>query len=267
MLLVGFVLQIVDIVGGMGFGTLVVPLLLVLGFSPLEVVPTVLITNVFCSAFSALMHESFGNVKWNSRSKAQLKWLGILGALGAVGGLVFVRYVPQDSLEVVIGIIVVLSGFLMLIPHTTRKHYLSKSVLLPIAGIASFTQAVAGVFGPIVTAGQVLGGVKERYAVALSKVAEGMVSVIALGGYLLLFREHIVVWHVVALTAGAIVVVPFSARLVKVVDASRLRAFISVLTIAVGLMTLEKVLGWQGILAYLSSAWDSVTGAFLHLFK
>src|SRR5919197_566117 len=57
--------ETVDSSAGMGFGTSLSPLLLVLGFSPLQVVPVLVAAQAFTSATGGLMHREFENVDFS----------------------------------------------------------------------------------------------------------------------------------------------------------------------------------------------------------
>src|ERR671931_167003 len=86
-ILLAFVFETIDSSAGMGFGTALSPLLLVLGFKPLQVVPVLVAAQAFTSAFGGVMHSEFENVdfSWRPLNKATKTMLlvavpGILGA-------------------------------------------------------------------------------------------------------------------------------------------------------------------------------------------
>ena len=68
---------------GMGYGTTLTPILLIFGFSPLQVVPAVLLGQLVGGAVGGLAHHRLGNIKLDFRRdetiiKRRLRWLGYL---------------------------------------------------------------------------------------------------------------------------------------------------------------------------------------------
>lgn len=57
-----FICELVDSSLGMGYGTTLTPLLLILGYDPLDVVPAVLFSEFITGIFTGLLHHKFENV-------------------------------------------------------------------------------------------------------------------------------------------------------------------------------------------------------------
>jgi len=62
LMLLAFFCEYMDSTLGMGYGTTLTPVLLIAGFSPMQVVPVVLISELFSGLLAGFMHHRQGNV-------------------------------------------------------------------------------------------------------------------------------------------------------------------------------------------------------------
>src|ERR671931_174762 len=87
--LLALLFETIDSSAGMGFGTALSPLLLVLGFKPFQVVPALVAAQAFTSAFGGVMHSEFENVdfSWRPLNKAT-KTMLLIAVPGIVGACV-----------------------------------------------------------------------------------------------------------------------------------------------------------------------------------
>src|SRR5919201_557267 len=134
--LLAMLFETVDSSAGMGFGTALSPLLLVLGFEPLQVVPVLVTAQAFTSATGGFMHSEFANVEFSLRP------LNI--ATNALRGG------RRDY-------------------HPNRLPFFGA-----VAGVNKGIGS--GGYGPVVTLGGVLSGVLEKTSVAITTMAEGFAS-------------------------------------------------------------------------------------------
>lgn len=67
-ILLAFIIEFIDAFAGMGFG-IVVPVLILIGYSPLEVVFAVLFNSAILSLAAGIFHHKFGNVDFNLKSR------------------------------------------------------------------------------------------------------------------------------------------------------------------------------------------------------
>jgi len=65
---VSFAAEYVDSILGMGYGTTLTPVLLLIGFAPLEVVPALLVSQLLAGLLSGSVHHSMGNVDLKPRT-------------------------------------------------------------------------------------------------------------------------------------------------------------------------------------------------------
>lgn len=67
--LIAFVCEFMDASLGMGYGTTLTPVLLIMGFDPLLIVPAVLVSEFFTGSLSGLFHALFKNIKLGKRKE------------------------------------------------------------------------------------------------------------------------------------------------------------------------------------------------------
>jgi len=77
-ILIAFIFEMMDSLAGMGFGTALTPLLLLLGYSPLQVVPTLLISEALTGAIDAFFDHEFKNVRFSFHPTNDATKLSIL---------------------------------------------------------------------------------------------------------------------------------------------------------------------------------------------
>ena len=81
--IISLLFEYMDASLGMGYGTTLTPILLIIGFAPLEVVPAVLLGQLVGGMIGGLAHHRLGNISLDFRRdeeliKERLRWLGYL---------------------------------------------------------------------------------------------------------------------------------------------------------------------------------------------
>ena len=234
--------ELMDSSLGMGYGTSLTPILLFMGYEPLDLVPTILVSE-FLSGFGAsFFHAEAGNVSFSPRS-LHLRAALILSACSLVGVVIGVQFafsVPRDVLRLAIGIIITVSGIVIAIgAHRSFTFHAWKIALLGM--VASFNKAVSGGgYGPLMTSGQVLSGVEARAAVGITSFAEGFTC---LAGVLLFLYhgQRLDLELLLPVACGALLSIPVSARIVRRVREDWMKRVIAAFTLIMGIFTLLKV--------------------------
>jgi uncharacterized membrane protein YfcA len=241
--LLAFACELIDSTLGMGYGTTLTPLLLALGYEPLEIVPAVLLSESITGLSAGLFHHEFGNVdlRPGSRDFKIAGTLTSLGLLGVILAVVLTVSLPSWVIKLYIGVLVLVMGLLMIM---RRKHEMQFS-WRRIAGlgfVAAFNKGISGGgYGPVVTSGQVLSGVRGRSAVGIASLAEGITSFV--GVAIFLISGSGISWHLApSLFLGAFLSVPLAAYLVSKIPAGRLTLLIGGFTTTVGGYTLIRLL-------------------------
>ena len=80
--IIAFLAEYMDSTLGMGYGTTLTPLLLLLGFEPLQVVPAILLSELLTGLLAGFTHHSVGNVDFRPKTMNIGKILKALKELG-----------------------------------------------------------------------------------------------------------------------------------------------------------------------------------------
>ena len=263
-----FVCEYVDTIFGMGYGTILSPLLFIMGLTPLQVVPAVLFSQFLAGIVAGFWHHRLGNVTFDFRrdrdlrvghpAKGLLARLGVLGYLpssrdakvvyilggcGIVGALaaVFLAIsIPQPVQEGYISVMLIALGFLILATRGRRFSF-SWSRLFFFGLLAAFNKGFSGGgYGPLGVGGQVLSGTGSRNAVGNTTLAEAVVCLVAFLTYVA--AQGGVDWRLaLSLTMGAVASTPLSAYTVRTFGERKLRVFLGIAMVVLGAITLAKV--------------------------
>jgi uncharacterized membrane protein YfcA len=255
-----FVCEYVDSSLGMGYGTTLTPLLLLIGFRPLQVVPAILFSEFVTGILAAVFHQKFGNVSFDFGKddkivSRRLRFLGylprsedakvsyilvILGVLGVVSAVFFSLNAPKIVLKLYIGLMIFFIGVYILFKINRPSSFNWKGFSL-IAVLSGFNKGVSGGgYGPLVTGGQVVTGRGAKNSVGSTSLAEGIICLVGFILYLLLKGN--IEWNLaLPLFIGAILSTPLSAITVKKIQERKMKLIIGWVTILLGIVTLIKI--------------------------
>ena len=264
--LVALLAEYTDSSLGMGYGTILTPLLLLFGFEPLQVVPSILISELITGLLAGFTHHSMGNVDFRPKSTKlvvivrKLKELGVVESfnrgiplhlkvvlliascsiLGTVTAVLLAVNLPKFYLTLYIALLMLALGVVIL--ATLNSHFAFSWKKVTILGlIASFNKGISGGgYGPVVTGGQLLAGIDEKNAVGITSLAEGLTCFVGVLMYLLSAKDVDLVLAPY-LVIGAIISVPFAALTVKKMRGQRLKLLIGLATILLGLLVIIKM--------------------------
>jgi uncharacterized membrane protein YfcA len=242
-ILLCFACELLDSSLGMGYGTTLTPVLLACGFQPLQLVPSVLFSEFLSGFASSYFHHDAGNVDFSRRARdSRIALLLALGSVvGVAVGVTFAVKLPAFYLRLVIGAIITLAGVVIWITHQRTFAYKTWK-MFTLASIASFNKALSGGgYGPLMTSGQVLSGIRGKASVGITSFAEGftcLVGVILFVGQGQGFTASLLV----PMVAGALLSIPFSTEFVRHTNELALKRLIAGFTILLGLFTIYKVI-------------------------
>ncbi|MGC4121740.1 MAG: sulfite exporter TauE/SafE family protein [Myxococcales bacterium] len=239
---VAVVSEYVDSALGMGYGTTVTPLLLLLGFDPLKVVPIVLGSEFATGLLAAKLHHTFGNVSF-ARGSADRKaalLLGTCGAVGAVAGVELATHVSRSFVSAYIGAVVLATGLVIIATRRWNPRFSWKGIGA-VGLVAAFNKGIGGGgYGPLLTGGQILSGVNPRAAIGVTSFAESVVSLVGLVTYFVILRG--VDWQLgLPVLAGGLVSAPLSAWTVSKVQLRHLRVLAGIAACLLGLLVLLRL--------------------------
>lgn len=267
LILLALACEYTDSTLGMGYGTILTPLLMAMGIGPEIAVPAILFTEFVTGLLAGVTHHLFGNANFRPKTlnpknvlqnaKAnglfkstkenfprELKVALFLGFCSLIGALVatFVSVnISKFALKMVIGTIVTLIGVFIIV-NLNRKHKFSWPKITILGLMASFNKGISGGgYGPLVTGGQLLVGIEEKQSIAITSIAEGLTCGLGLIFYWI-FGKSIDFKYAIFLLIGAVLSVPLSGLTVKKMKTRNLKLIIGLLTLVLGGYTIIKTL-------------------------
>ncbi len=240
---IAFVCEYVDSSLGMGYGTTLTPLLLLMGFEPLQIVPAVLFSEFVTGITAAFFHHSLNNVNLNLKSQdgKVASVLSIFSGAGTIIAVFLAITLPANILKIWIGIIVLSMGVIILVTWNRQPRFTWKKIAV-VGTLASFNKGLSGGgYGPLVMGGQILSGIGVKNAIGITSLAEGVTCLVGIIGYICF--QSAVDWSLAPwLMAGAVISVPFAAHTVKRLTERKMKFAIAAVICVLGCLTLFKVI-------------------------
>jgi uncharacterized membrane protein YfcA len=241
--LLSFFCEYIDSSLGMGYGTTLTPLLIIVGFQPLQIVPAVLLSQLFAGISAGLLHHKVGNVNFSKGSHA-LKVVIVI-AFCSIGGSIAAVFLaislPKIWLKIYISVLILIIG-IVLIATLKRSHSFSWKKITILGIIAAFNKGISGGgYGPVVTGGQLMAGVNAKNAIGITALAEGLTCIASVLTYH--FTKSVANWNLAApLLIGALLSVPLSAYTVKKIATNKMKFLVAAVTMLLGCASLLKTL-------------------------
>ena len=176
---ISFLCEYMDATLGMGYGTTLTPLFMLMGFIPGQIVPAILVSQLVCGFLASFFHHAEGNVNFRPHNRDVLRvhriihpvtyfksvkqsfpmhlkmalLLGICSVFGAVSAIYVAINIPPFWLKLYIGVLVLSMGILILVMFN-RKLSFSLWKITGLGMLASFNKCLSGGgYGPVITAG------------------------------------------------------------------------------------------------------------------
>ncbi len=237
--LIAFFCESIDSSLGMGYGTLLTPILLFMGFQPLEIIPLILLSEFITGLLSAFFHHKKDNVDLTIGSM-ESKVALVLAACSIIGTIVAVYLASSISETLVKGYI----AFLLILIggkayiSINKKHPFSWIKIFALGIIASFNKGLSGGgYGPLITGGQVLSGLKVKNAVGITSLSEGLTCLVGIISYFF-FDANNLDWRLgFALITGAVFSIPLAVFFVKRINEFIFKRVLSLSILGLGIFT------------------------------
>ncbi len=243
LLALSFSSGLIDLSLGMGYGFTVTPIMLLLGYTTAETVPTVLFSSFIGGASSSYFNHRQRNADFTPGSR-DLKIALITGGLGVVGAVIGVNTslsLPERTVGLYIGTIVIASGALMLYSKSLISSF-SWPKMTVISVLGAFNKGISGSgFGPIITTGAIISGLDEKTSISIQALSETLVSLIGFATYTAI-QSQVNTPMIIATSIGVTLASPFAATIVKKARGNTLKTMIGALALIVGASTLLKYL-------------------------
>lgn len=262
-----FISEYIDSTIGMGYGTTLTPVLLLMGFAPLQIIPAVLLSELFTGFLAGFTHHAMGNVTLLPRTMSisliikrlqendfisnirqgiplHLKVTLVLAScsiIGTVASVLIALSLPKFILKLYIGILIFMVGIAIL-ATLNRTFKFSWKRIMGLGLIASFNKGISGGgYGPVVTGGQLLSGVDSKNAIGITSLAEGLTCLVGVTMYWI--NPQLIDWMLAPyLCIGAILSVPLSAWTVKIIKINKMRILIGIVTLILGIVTILQTI-------------------------
>lgn len=258
-----FLCEFVDASMGMGYGTILSPVLIIMGFDPLIAVPAVLLSQAFGGFTASTFHQKFDNVSFAKDSK-DLKIVLIISGFGIVATILAASLainIPKVVLKTYIGVLVLVMGVVILL---NKKLKFSWKKIVGLGIVSAFNKGLSGGgFGPVVTSGQIISGHEHKNAIGVTTLAEVPICTVGFITYLVIrtckiietplletplsvffktmFSPKLFQWQLfLALLIGSVMVAPFAAFTTKSLKKKFMTVFLGILVIVLGVWTLLK---------------------------
>ena len=192
--------EFMDASAGMGFGTALTPLLLVMGFDPKQIVPVVMVQQGVAGLVGAFLHREFENVEWKFKPMSETikLWLiisvaGVVAVTFSITAVYGYLHVAKIWIKLYVAVLLLVMGAVSLFQARKDRPYRPLR-MLGFATLAGFNKGVGGGgYGPVVTVGGLISGVPVKSMLAVTAISEGTVSTFAILVWLVMLTSGVVV--------------------------------------------------------------------------
>ena len=238
-----FVCEFMDSTLGMGYGTTLAPILLLMGFEPLQIVPAILLSEFVTGLTAASFHHTVKNVDFKPKSKDTkvAAVLSICSVVGVVISVILGIKLPVKIIKFYIAFIVLAMGIFIIAARNRQIRFTWRKIIA-VGSLAAFNKGISGGgYGPLVMGGQMLSGIGVKNAVGITSLSEGITCFAGIILYFL-FKAN-VDWTLAPwLMAGAVLSVPLSVYTLKRVTERKVKFAVGITIIILGLLTVIKII-------------------------
>ena len=256
--------EFIDASLGMMYGTILSPVLIIAGFEPVLVVPSILLSQALGGFTASIFHHRFKNVNLTLKTTnpriiaKKLSELGCiesfkrgtsrdfkvsfcvasLGIEATIIAVLIAISIPKAVLKTYIGMLVLVMGIILVSGLTFRFSW---EKMLGIGVLSAFNKGISGGgFGPVVTSGQIIAGRNSKSSIGATTFAEAPICIV--GFLTFLITKGISDWNlVIFLSIGALIGAPLGALLTsKFKSEKKLRSILGILVLVLGIWTLCK---------------------------
>ena len=237
-LLSAFFAALADTAMGMGYGTILTPILIIFGYPPHIAVPAVLLSQLVVVIIGSAAHTHVKNFTAKDVENALLMSVPAT-VLVAMGAFLNVK-TPGRITEIYIGALVLFLGFVMMSNIRVKK---TRRRMLFVSGLGGLNKGfMGGGLGPILVSGQVVLNHDLRSSVAIADISAIPVCAIGLLSFLALGTLYVsTIFLLVTLPAlvAAIIGPHLTAAMARKEKSEKI---IGVVAIGLGALALIKVL-------------------------
>ena len=244
------IFEFFDSASGMGYGTAFTPILLVLGYEPMQIVPVIMIQQACAGLTSAYIHREYGNIEWKFKpmSETTKLWIiiAITGSIGVVLSITTVYalfYINKFWIKLYISLLLLGMGFLSLF-HAKRSKKYHPGKMYYYGALAGFNKGIGGGgYGPVVTIGGLMSGVPAKSMLAVTAISEGSVCVVSLIVWLIMLNSGVNIDFVLlpSMILGSIVSIIVAPYMVRVLPEKLWKTFVPCYCLLIGGYSIYKL--------------------------
>jgi uncharacterized protein len=250
-LLLAVVFEFLDSAAGMGYGTTFTPLLLLLGFDPMQVVPVIMIQQACAGLSSAFVHRELGNVEWRLKPLSEsvklwfmIAFFGSVAVIFSISSVYALFKVNQVWIKLYVCILLFIMGISSL--FTRRKVRVYKPGRMIFFGtLAGFNKGIGGGgYGPVVTIGGILSGIPVKTMTAITALSEGTVCLLSIGTWVFLMNRGVMIDFILlpSMMVGSAISVIFAPYTVRILPEKIWKGVIPLYCCVIGGICLVKLL-------------------------
>ena len=199
---VGFaiIFEFLDSAAGMGYGTAFTPVLLLMGYQPLQIIPVIMIQQACAGLIGAYMHKEYGNVEWRFRPPSEtvklmmiIAGIGMLAVTFSITSIYGVFKLGEIWIKFYVVILLLAMGLTALFKGKKSPTYRPKRMYF-FGALAGFNKGIGGGgYGPVVTIGGLLSGVPAKSMMAITAFSEGLVCIISIFVWIFWLNHGVVI--------------------------------------------------------------------------
>lgn len=234
--LISIFCEFIDSSLGMMYGTILSPVLIILGFPIENVVPAILISQTLGGLMASFRHNHFGNINIRDKDNSELKialTIFLFGILAVIFGVFISINISKDIIRTYIGVLVFIMSLIVLI---NKKFKFSWKKIYFIGILSSFNKAISGGgFGPLVSTGLIVSGKESRSSVGITDLAEVPICLSAFVAWLVMNNSNMNLTLITILCIGSLIGAFFGPKLTSKVDSKKLKIVVGILGVLLGI--------------------------------
>lgn len=166
--------EFIDSSLGMMYGTILAPVLIIAGYDPKLIVPSILISQAIGGAVASLRHNDLKNALIFKKGSNDLKVTLMITSLGVIatliGAFIGASIIPKVWLKNYIGTLCLIMGASVLLKISFSFSWI-KMIIISLIG--AFNKAISGGgYGPIMSTGQIVVGRESKNSIVVTDFAE-----------------------------------------------------------------------------------------------
>jgi hypothetical protein len=158
----------------MMYGTILSPVLILLGYDPKLLIPAILLSQALGGGIASLRHNKLKNARVFDPKGINMKIASMVGSLGVIatiiGAFVGASIIPKIFLKNYIGVLCIGMGLFVL---SKKKFKFNWEKITALSLLGGFNKAMSGGgFGPIMSSGQIVSGRGPKDSIVTTDFAE-----------------------------------------------------------------------------------------------